>query len=329
MSLPLVITLVVAALFAALAAYTAFQARKIARLYPASGHLIDVDGRQVHVVDMPATAERAIGGGTELPAVVFIHGASGNLHEPMVALSAAFGGRYRLTFFDRPGHGWSERLGRDDASPVVQADILAGLLAARGIERAVVVGHSWGGSVAAAFGVHHPEKTAGLVFLAAATHPWDGGIHWYYRLASRPLVGRLFTHTLTMPVGLSIFGSSIRSVFAPEVPPDDYGGRTRVPLVLRPGNFRANAEDVADLLDYVRELSGRYGDIAAPTEILTGDADGVVYAHIHSTGLQRDIPGARLTVLEGAGHMPHHTRSDDIVAAVDRVVDRYLLGEGR
>ena len=56
--------------------------------------------------------------------------------------------------------------------------------------------------------------------------------------------------------------------------------------------------------------------------MVTGDSDGVVYAHIHSEGLARDIPGARLTTLEGVGHSPHH-------AAPDRIVETILEAERR
>ena len=42
---------------------------------------------------------------------------------------------------------------------------------------------------------------AGLVLLAPATHPWPGGVTWYYDLAARPVVGPLFSWTVALPVG--------------------------------------------------------------------------------------------------------------------------------
>jgi pimeloyl-ACP methyl ester carboxylesterase len=118
--------------------------------------------------------------------------------------------------------------------------------------------------------------------------------------------------------------SAARGVFHPQPMPDRYTELARVPLVLRPGNFLANAADVAALKANVTELSPRYGEIVAPTEIVTGDADSVVWPSIHSEGLKRDIPGAVLTVLTGVGHMPHHTHPADVVAAIDRVTMRAL-----
>ena len=86
--------------------------------------------------------------------------------------------------------------------------------------------------------------------------------------------------------------------------------------MLRPLHFRANCEDVAHARAAVGALSPRYLAIRAPTEIVTGDADSVVYAHIHSAGCARDIPGARLTTLEGVGHSPHHVAPERIVEII-------------
>ena len=50
--------------------------------------------------------------------------------------------------------------------------------------------------------------------------------------------------------------------------------------------------------------------------------DDTVWPSIHSHGLARDIEGAKLVVLEGVGHMPHHARPDAVLAAVDEIVAR-------
>src|SRR6478735_6350080 len=77
-------------------------------------------------------------------------------------------GGYRMNavHIERPGHGYSERGGPDNALPSGQADAIAALMEKRGIDKAIIVGHSFGGAIAAAFGVRHPDKTEGLLFLA-------------------------------------------------------------------------------------------------------------------------------------------------------------------
>ncbi|MEP5761205.1 MAG: alpha/beta hydrolase, partial [Litoreibacter sp.] len=53
-----------------------------------------------------------------------------------------------------------------------------------------------------------------------------------------------------------------------------------------------------------------------PKLVVTGTHDSVVWPSIHSDGLMRDLGSARLLVLEGAGHMPHHTHSVQIAAEI-------------
>lgn len=189
----------VSALLAPLAAaigYSTYKARQFEQAYPNIGELTDVGGYRMNAVhiERPENAD--------LPALVFIHGASGNLLDQVVAFRAALEGRAEMLFVDRPGHGYSERGGPENAVPSGQADAIARLMEKRGIEKAIIVGHSFGGAITAAFGLRHPDKTSGLLFLAPATHPWPGGIDWYYHVATVPIVGWLFNHAIVVPLGL-------------------------------------------------------------------------------------------------------------------------------
>jgi pimeloyl-ACP methyl ester carboxylesterase len=161
-----------------------------------------------------------------------------------------------------------------------------------------------------------------LVLISPASHPWAGGVAWYYRLGAHPLLGPLFRRVLAAPIGALRMGGIVASVFAPNAPPADFAQRTRVPLVLRPLHFRAYSEDVVALFDAVSRLSPRYSEIASPVEIITGEDDTVVSPDIHAKALEREIPGARLTVLSGVGHSPHHSAPEAVVGIVREAARR-------
>ena len=95
--------------------------------------------------------------------------------------------------------------------------------------------------------------------------------------------------------------------------------KTAPALVLRPRIFRSNAEDVANLLDYVKRESPRYREISAPTVIITGDRDDVVLAELHSIGLERDIAGAELVVIHDLGHKPDYIVTEVAIAAIEKL----------
>lgn len=121
--------------FGALATW--FVTRRIEAGHPPAGRFVEVGGGRLHYVEAgPAGREpRAT--------IVSLHGASGSYADPMVALGGRLSDRYRVISFDRPGHGWSDRIaGAAAASPARQAEIIRDALAKLNVERAVVVAHS-------------------------------------------------------------------------------------------------------------------------------------------------------------------------------------------
>lgn len=264
-----------------------------------------------------------------LASLIFIHGASSNHREFMIALGKQLqskrGGPGHCIFVDRPGQGHSARASGDH-SPRVQADRIVDAAKRLGVKRAVIVGHSWGTAVTAQIAVHHPGFCYGALFVAPATHPWVGGgwggVTWYYGVACLPVIGFLFTRLISLPVGWFQIDSGVENVFAPEAPKPGYPKRLGARLVLRPRAFTANAEDVFRLRPFVRREALSYSRITCPVHILTGDEDGVVWPHVHSDGLERDIEGAQKHVLPGAGHMPHHTHPDKTLELIDDLLMR-------
>ena len=285
------------------------------RRFAPIGAILDFPFGQVHVVDRPAARPDA-------PCLVLIHGAAGNLRDLLHALSGHLAGRFRVIVIDRPGHGFSTRRDPLWSEPRRQAEALDAVLARLGVERAIVVGQSWGGAFAAAFALRYPKRIQGLVFVSPATHPWPGGIGWHIRIGALPVVGRLFAELAAMPIGLALIPDALRSIFGPNAAPPDYRARIGAALVLRPRSFVANCRDIADFYGHVTAMAAHYDRIDAPTEIVTGDEDAVVAPGIHAYGLARDIPGARLTVLPGVGHMPHWSAPEAVVEAIERVVVR-------
>ncbi|MER9560768.1 alpha/beta hydrolase [Mesorhizobium sp. M0571] len=288
----------------------------IERRNPSVGGFADIDGARIHYVHIPAPEN------ADLPPVVFIHGASANLRDQMLPLRPLLEGRAEMVFFDRPGLGRSGR-GSGNDTPEAQANTIAALMNNLGIKKAIIVGHSFGGAITTAFALQHADRTLGLVFVSPATHPWPGGATaWYYNLTTIPVVGRLFSETLSYPAGMLRMAAATACVFSPNQVPDGYVTEASIPLVLRPSAFRSNARDVAGLYRYVLGAAPHYRDIEVPTVIISGDRDKVVYATIHSTGLARDIPGAELVWVRNLGHKPDWIAPDLVAGAMEKAAGR-------
>lgn len=299
--------------------YTWWQAGVISRRFPPRGAFVAITGgARLHYTERdPSGAAR----GT----VVLLHGASGNQADLMVPLGdrlAAEG--FRVLAFDRPGHGWSDRpdRGEEDASPARQAVLIADGLRRLDVTDAVVVGHSWSGSLAAVLALDHRDVTGGIVLLSPVLYPWPTGIEWYYGPAVSRWLGPAFTHIVTLPVGQMLMPAGVASVFSPGPVPPDFADRTGVALVLRPHEFENNAADVFHLHAFVTTLAPRLPGIAVPTAIVAGDSDTIAPASFHAERLARELRGATLALLKGRGHSPHWSDPETVIAAILSVADR-------
>lgn len=305
-----------AIMLSVLVAMTAFGVARIEAAHPPAGQFVVVEAVRLHVAELGLARDTP---GAE-PAVVLIHGASGNMEDMRLALGERLARSHRVILIDRPGHGWSSRpLGDAYASPARQAEVVADALKQLGVRRAILVGHSWGGAFATAYALAFPDRTAGLVLLSAVTHPWPANPGWYNNLASLPGLGPLFLRTLVYPLGSFLAYEVSRSVFEPQVVPEDYLRRAAIRLVLRPKTFFANARDLALLKDFIAGQVPSYVHLSSPTIIITGDRDTLVSPKINACALAATLPHAKLVLLNGVGHMSHHAAPEAVAAAIDEL----------
>ncbi|WP_031336495.1 alpha/beta fold hydrolase [Rhodopseudomonas sp. B29] len=305
---------VVAAL-ALLALLTRLGTLRIERRYPPQGEIVRVDGGRLHVVDLGPH-------GLDEPPIVLLHGASSNLGAMRVPLGEMLAQRHRVILIDRPGHGWSTREARV-APPDVQARMISQLLDRLGIPRAIFVVHSMAGAMGARLALDQPDRVAGLVMLAAATHPWPGGsVGRLNDVMTTPVIGPLLAYTITLPLGLMLADPGARAVFAPQTMPENYIDATATPLLLRPRNFLANSWDLIGLNAALTEQVGRYAQIKAPTVVIHGDADSTASLSVHSRPFAAEVPGAKLIVLPHVGHMVQNAAPELVVREIEGLIAR-------
>ena len=279
---------------------------------PPTGRFVTVEGQKVHL--------REQGSGPDL---VLIHGASGNLRDFTMGLSDRLAEHYHVITLDRPGLGYSDPMKDGDSSLGGQARILRGAVAQLGVTQPIVLGQSYGGAVALAWALQ--EKPAALVLVSAVSMPWPGTLDPWYRLTSSPL-GRITLIPLVAAfVPESYIKKAVEGVFAPGSPPEDYARRLGVGLTLRRSALAATVSQINDLRPEVVKMQADYPSLIMPVELVHGDADTVVPLAIHAQELRPLLPDAILTVIPGAGHMPHHTHPDVVIAAIDRAAARARL----
>ena len=285
---------------------SAIYTSKVQNKYPDSGQLVDVGGSDVHVLTAGETG----------PVVLMIHGASANAREFEWTLAPRLSDTHRVLMVDRPGHGYTERP-RDAETLKVQADLAAGALKilAPG-EKAIVVGHSFGGAVALRVALDYPELTEGLILLAPVSHDWGGGGEaWYNSYAANPIIGPIFSQLVPL-VGPAQVKQGVTGVFSPKPAPEGYFEKSAIGLLFRPPEFRANAEDVNALRGELAAQQDRYPEIQVPVVVFSGAQDTVISPPLHVGKLKHQVDGLQLVPLAEGGHMPHHAYGADVAETI-------------
>lgn len=277
--------------------------------YPATGAFVTVGRQRVHYVQA--------GHGPDL---VLIHGASGSVRDFGFGMMQALSARWRVTAFDRPGLGWSDPLPGGETALAAQVAVLRGAAAALGLRDPLLAGQSYGGAVALAWALEAPPPA--LVLIAAPALPWPGSFDPWYRLNSHPALRRLIVPLASAWVPQAHVDRVIGSIFTPDPVPEGYVETIGAALSVRPATLAANVAQVNDLRPQLVAMAPRYAGLRLPVEIVHGDADTIVPLAVHSQPLAGLLPQAALSVLAGAGHMPHHSRLPQVLAAIDRAAGR-------
>jgi pimeloyl-ACP methyl ester carboxylesterase len=308
------IPVVLAAALVMLALVTQAGVMVFQHRFPAQGKPIEVSGATLNVLDIgPKDA-------AGLP-IVLIHGASSNLETMRRPLGERLAADHRVILIDRPGHGWSSAVGEDASTPAAQGRMIEEALKKLDVGPVILVVHSWAGALGARMALDYPARIAGLVMLAPVAYPWPGGVGWYNTLVTKPVIGPLLAYTVTLPLGYFLMDRGARAVFLPQVMPGNFTTDSATPLLLRPGEFLANARDLVRLKQAVAEQAPRYAEISAPTVVISGDVDKTVSTNIHSRPFAAAVRGAKLIVLPGVGHMVQNAVPDLVVQEIEAVTD--------
>jgi 3-oxoadipate enol-lactonase len=211
--------------------------------------------------------------------------------------------RYRVLSYDNRGIGESE-IPPGPYTVAELADDAVDVLDAAGAERAHVIGASLGGMVAQLLAAEQPERVERLVLVG--TTPGGAGA---YPLPQQTLALMAEAASLPPEVALRRF---VENALAPgsRLVDEVFAYRQQHPP--DPAGWAAQAAAGATW-----DADGRLGQIAAPTLVVAGTADAVVDPR-NAQLLADAIPGAKLELIDDAGHLPFWERAEEFAALVER-----------
>jgi pimeloyl-ACP methyl ester carboxylesterase len=299
-----------AAALAVAALYNTYRARQVERDHPPGGRFVSVDGVRLHYLEA--------GKG---PPVVLIHGNVVTAEDwVMSGVFDRIARNHRVIAFDRPGYGYSDRPQGSMWTAAQQADLLQQAFERLGIERPVVVGHSWGTLVALELALRDAAK--GLVVLAGYYGPSVRADVPLVAPPAIPVLGDVLRYTVSPLMGAALLPLNIKAMFAPLDVPESFKREFPHGFPVRPSQIRAESQDAVTMVPGVIGMADRVRDLDTPITIMAGTKDRIVDHEGHARWFHEQIPGSELQLVPGAGHMVHYAVPDQVADAIDGVSER-------
>ena len=273
---------------------------------------IEINGLDVHVKTM----------GQGEPAIVLLHGFGSSLYswqEVMQPLSQ-FG---TVVAFDRPAFGLTERPltwdGQNPYSPEAQVDLVIGLLDHLGLQQAVLVGNSAGGTIAMQTALAHPDRVQALILVDPAVYNGGGAPKWIRPLLATPQMRRLgpLLARSIQSNGTELIAQAWHdpSLLKPEI----------IELYKKP--LQVSDWDKAlwelTLASQESNLKDRLDSLSMPVLVVTGDDDRIVPTD-DSIKLAGELSGAQLAIIANAGHVPHEEQPVEFMQVLTDFLNKLL-----
>lgn len=288
--------------------YVQAKKRSAERDNPPQGKFVDVDGVRLHYT------ERGQG-----QALVLLHG--NGLFATDFELSGLLeraAGNYRVIAFDRPGFGYSDRPGTSFWTPEEQALLFYKALHQMGVERPIVVGHSWGTLVTLAMALDFPKYIRAITLVSGYYYPSARPDVPLMSPPGIPGIGHLLRHTIAPLLGSLMWPRLVKRVFAPEPVPERFRALPKW-LALRPGQLGASAAETAMMVPSAKRLSARYHELTMPVAVIAGNGDKVCDVEHNAVRFHNEVQHSDLVIEPGVGHMAHYADPGQIMDAVARL----------
>jgi len=277
------------------------EGRAPADAAPTGGRFVKAAGLDIFVQEM---------GPKEAPAVVFIHGPGAWSEAWRSQMTALAKGSVRAIALDLPPFGYSQRPDPPSYGKREQGLRILAVLDALGLQRAVLVGHSFGAGPAVEAALAAPERVRALILVDAAL-----GINWSDDppdapallrgfLGARPLRDSVVATFLTNP----LFTRRLLQSFIddPQRATDEWVSLYQRPLVVK-STTAAVGEWLPALLlpgaPAASENPASYKSLKPPVFIVWGGRDTITPA-AQGRILAAVTPGAELVVMREVGHIP-------------------------
>lgn len=273
--------------------------------------LVDNDSQFVNINGLDVHYKATLQGD---PVFILLHGFGASLYswhkvmEPFSQLGTVIA-------YDRVAFGLTERpiswTGQNPYGSEAQVQQLIGMMDHFGIQKAILIGNSAGGTIAMLTALKYPERVSALILVNPAVYAGGGSPIWMRLIQKTPQMqhlGPLVVRSIR-EWGLDMLKQAWHD--PSRITPEDLAAYQE-PLMMDDWDKALWNLTLAKSDD---ELAGRLSELILPILVITGDDDRIVPTD-QSIRLEAELPNATLALIKDSGHVPHEEDPQAFMQAV-------------
>jgi len=282
---------------------TSFKEGSLTHTQSWQGQFIDIDGENIRYIQKGAGQD-----------VLLIHGTPGSIEDwqPIIdSLSIT----HRVTAFDRPGHGFSTA-NNYDFTIKTNVNIANELIDKLALDSVIVVGHSYGGSIAAHMATTKNDKVKSYIIAASPLYQFKPEM--LYRLNTIPFIGKGITVLISKIAASQKIEEGLLNAFGgnKEILTDDYL-TIRKQLWSQPKVLQATSKERMNYADNLNNVSNHFKEIDKSVSILYGTKDNQLIQE-DCVSLQNDVPNSKILALENTAHYIQFERTSELLNSIKK-----------
>lgn len=245
--------------------------------------------------------------------ILLIHGLPGCI-EDWETIIPELSKKFRVTVYDRPGHGFSSA-NNLKYNLEQNADFAFALIDKLKLNNPLVVGYSYGGSIIVAMAVRNTSNVKAFVSVSPITSV-KGKPNMIFKILKIPMMGPACGLFIKL-FGCRMVRKGLNIAFDPNQKdmPEGFAD-TRCMIISQMQTLNATAHEELTIRSDVKNMTPFYGNIKNPLFIVHGESDKVVPA-TDSMLLYKAVPGSKLTLLKKTGHMVQYAKPTELIKVIE------------
>jgi len=267
------------------------------------GNLVEINDQQIRVYQT--------GRG---PDILLIHGLPGCI-EDWETIIPELSKKYRVTAFDRPGHGFSSA-NKLKYNLSQNADFAFALIDKLKLNNPVVVGHSYGGSTVVEMAERNTSNVKAFVSVSPVTSS-RGKPDTIFYILKTPVIGPASAWLVKLFTGCSMIREGLENAFNPNQKYMPQGfAEHRCMIFGQPKVIKTLSREEMTMRADVDRMTPLYGNIKKPLFIVHGENDKAVPV-ADGMLLHKAAPGSKLIIYKNTGHMVQYAKHSELIGVIE------------